>query len=56
MAYKTYGLTLTFDKDRVKTKKVDFEYNPQIDSSKYRLALVQFKKALDILSSRHEKV
>lgn len=54
-AYKTYGLTLTFDKDRVKTKKVDFEYNPQIDSSKYRLALVQFKKALDILAPATKK-
>ncbi len=47
--YKTYGLTLTFDQDRLKTKKVDFVYNPQIDSTKYDSALVQFKKALDIV-------
>lgn len=47
--YKTYGFTLSFDQDRLKTKKVDFEYNPQVDSSKYMLALVQFKKALDVL-------
>ncbi len=47
--YKTYGLTLTFDQDRLKTKKIDFVYNPQIDSTKYQMAIVQFKKALDIL-------
>jgi len=47
--YKTYGLTLTFDQDRLKTKKVDFVYNPQIDSTQYQLALVQFKKALEIV-------
>ncbi len=47
--YKTYGLTLTFDNDRLTVKKVDFVYAPQIDSSKYRMAMVQFDSALDIL-------
>lgn len=47
--YKTYGLTLTFDQDKLKTKKVDFVYNPQIDSTKYQLALAQFKNALDVV-------
>ena len=48
--YKTYGLTLTFDQDRLTTKKVDFVYSPQIDSSKFQLAVAQYKKALDILA------
>ncbi|HUI29176.1 MAG TPA: tetratricopeptide repeat protein [Candidatus Acidoferrales bacterium] len=47
--YKTYGLTLTFDQDMLKTKKVDFAYNPGIDSTKYLQAIDQFKKALDVL-------
>lgn len=47
--YKTYGLTLTFESDRITEKKVDFVYNPQIDSSKYQLAMVQFDSALSIL-------
>ena len=47
--YKTYGLTLTFQDDRFKEKKVDFVYNPQIDSSKYQEAMVQFDSALAIL-------
>lgn len=47
--YKTYGRTLTFEQDRLKEIKVDFAYNPQVDSTKYQLALAQFDKALDIL-------
>ncbi len=47
--YKTYGLTLTFVNDALTEKKVDFVYNPNVDSTKYNLAMVQFKKALDIL-------
>jgi tetratricopeptide (TPR) repeat protein len=47
--YKTYGLTLTFDQDRLKTKKVDFVYSPQIDSTQFHLALAQFQKALEIV-------
>ncbi|MCL4509934.1 MAG: tetratricopeptide repeat protein [Bacteroidetes bacterium] len=47
--YKTYGLTLTFEDNTLKEKQVDFVYNPDIDSTKYQLALVQFNKALDIL-------
>ncbi len=45
--YKTYGLTLTFDQDKLKTKRVD--YNPQIDSTKYQAALAQFQNALDVV-------
>jgi tetratricopeptide (TPR) repeat protein len=47
--YKTYGLTLIFDQDRLKTKKVDFVYNPPIDSTKYKLALDQYNKALAVV-------
>jgi predicted Zn-dependent protease len=47
--YKTYGLTLTFENDRLKDKKVDFVYSPQIDSTKYQLAMAQFDSALAIL-------
>ncbi|MCL5267942.1 MAG: tetratricopeptide repeat protein [Bacteroidetes bacterium] len=47
--YKTYGLTLTFVNDALTEKKVDFVYNPDVDSTKYQLAMVQFKKALEVL-------
>lgn len=47
--YKTYGLTLTFENDRLRTKQVDFVYNPGVDSTKYMQALVEYKKALDII-------
>jgi len=47
--YKKYGLTLTFDQDVLKTKKIDFVYNPQIDSTKYQSARSEFQKALDIV-------
>jgi len=47
--YKTYGLTLAFDQDRLKTKKIDFVYNPHIDSMKYDLARAEFHKSLDIV-------
>ena len=47
--YKTYGLTLTFENDTLKNKTVDFVYNPQIDSTDYKLAVVQFLKGLDVL-------
>ena len=33
----------------MKEKKIDFVYNPQIDSSKYYLAMAQFDNALSIL-------
>ena len=47
--YKTYGLTLTFQNDQLKEKKIDFAYNPQIDSSKYNLAMAQFDSGLSVL-------
>ncbi len=47
--YKNYGLTLTFENDTLAQKKVDFVYNPQIDSTQYDSAIVQFKLALKIL-------
>ena len=47
--YKIYGLTLTFQSDRLKDKKVDFVYNPQVDSSHYQAAMVQFDSALGVL-------
>ncbi len=47
--YKKYGVTLVFEDDTLHSKQVDFVYNPQIDSSKYDSAIVQFKNALNIL-------
>lgn len=48
-AYKTFGLTLTFKNDRLKEKKVDFVYNPGVDSTSYRLAQATFDTALGYL-------
>ncbi len=47
--YNKLGLTLTFVDGNLTEKKVDFVYNPNVDSTKYRAAMVQFNKALDIL-------
>lgn len=52
--YKTYGLTLTFDGDRLKQKKVDFVYNPGVDSTKYFQAVEVFKKAIGILTEANK--
>ncbi len=47
--YKTYGLSLSFDNDRLTNKKVDFVYNPGIDSTKFQLAVAEFDTALSYL-------
>lgn len=47
--YKKLGLTITFESDTVAEKKVDFVYNPQIDSTYYKEAVAKFKDGLVVL-------
>ncbi len=48
-SYKKLGLTLTFQSDTLAEKKVDFAYNPNIDSTYYNEAVTEYKKGLSIL-------
>ena len=52
--YKKLGLTLTFQPDTLAEKKVDFVYNPNIDSTDYKLAFAEFQKGLAVLRPASE--
>lgn len=49
--YKKYMLTLTFDADRVVSKKFEKPYDIKIDSSKYFEAVGDFNKAVDVFET-----
>lgn len=53
--YKTYGLTIAFENDTLASERKDFEYNAGIDSTKYKLAVTEFIKGLDILKPASQK-
>ncbi len=47
--YSKYNLVLAMDNDRVVEKKFQSPYNPGIDSTNYRKAMVEFAEAVTIL-------
>lgn len=53
-SYKKLGLTLTFQSDTLTQKKTSFVYNPDIDSTYYKEAVVEFKKGLAVLKPASE--
>ncbi len=49
LVYNRFNLTVNVDNDKVTAKTFSKPYNPPIDSSSYRLAMVEYEKAIQLL-------
>jgi tetratricopeptide (TPR) repeat protein len=49
--YNQYGMTLTFEGERVVNKKIDKPFELKIDSTKYFAAIEEFNKAVDVFEA-----